>query len=329
MPARTILHRLLCLLLPACAADAQVTGVVVDEQGRPISGATCAVLRSLVDTGGDPGVQSDSDGRFRISVDGKAPEVLLVCAADGFVTRATSVRDVGVEQRVVLIRGGVVRGRLRVDEGIPVEQLAVEVEGGPSWRDAGMMGDMDLVDIDTDGRFTSQVLPPGPVTVRVKSADHPSPIVEREAGIAAGDGASIDVDLRGQLRQVELSVVDESGEPVRGFSLTVTRKPGHRETWADIDGGTGMHRVLVPRDAPPLRGVSISRDGFLTEDLDQVSSSTVVTMSRCLGVDVRLDPAPALADGERIAILAIQRERTEFVNVDLREDGVIPLLLPE
>ena len=86
----------ICLLLLFELAGAQnkvITGVVTDDKGAPLSGATVRVLSSV------KGVNTDADGRFTLSVPAEA--TVLVISYVGYEPQEVSLRN-GTEIRVGL-----------------------------------------------------------------------------------------------------------------------------------------------------------------------------------------------------------------------------------
>lgn len=86
-----LLPLLLCMLLPIQVAAQgslarPVTGVIVDEQGDPVPGATIVEKK----TGTPNGTISDSDGKFTIQVD---PQATIVITYIGYVTQEVQVSN--------------------------------------------------------------------------------------------------------------------------------------------------------------------------------------------------------------------------------------------
>lgn len=115
---RTLTAVVLALSLVACgggssssdgtdtAQTVQASGTVVDEQGIPLAAATVTVVSASTATGTDQVVQTDSSGRFELTLDAATPAVLRVNKAGytrGFSAAATAADNATAARRVVLL----------------------------------------------------------------------------------------------------------------------------------------------------------------------------------------------------------------------------------
>lgn len=334
-------------LLSACSTfDWEITGVVVDEAGRPLPGVGCVasaevpgsvsfVPRALPDP-----VITDSRGRFELRVDDGVDEAVLACFRDGYALHMATVRRGDDELRVVLARGGVVEGSVRLDAGFASDSLRVGFRdglGGP-----GFVGNGTLPgETAPDGSFRTLPelpLPAGEYRLIVSSTDEVDdegygvPIV-RVPGVVVRAGETTvvpEIDLRDLVTQVEVRAVDAGGEPISEFDVWVRTEDEDGEvSWSPIEEGRGgVVRFLRRSDALPLRDVLVLRDGSRAARLGDVSESVVATLEPAIRVQVRLDPPPVLEPGESLSVSARSEDGLPGAAAPFDAEGVAELRLP-
>jgi hypothetical protein len=201
----------------------QIAGVVIDAEGRPVSGAEVS--------GGAGRVQTDLAGRFEIAVDPYRDEIGLTVRREGFLRWEDDRRPGDRDVRVRLVHGCTIEGRIVLPDGRAPEA-----------------GGVDIVDVDKEGMFHASGLAPGE---RVLSAW--GRLGDR-AFAAATTVTLHDGETRRDLRIVlhdrarsfaVLRVVGPDGVPVT-FAAARAEHDGGEST---VGGG----QIIVPVDGPPER----------------------------------------------------------------------------
>jgi protocatechuate 3,4-dioxygenase beta subunit len=230
----------------ALGAEAAVTGRVllaVDE--TPVAGARVSV--NIVAFGRMPvartqqEVRTGPDGRFRIGSLPAGETSITVSHPDhpGVVATGKAVPADGPAEEILvrLVRGGGVRGTVYGERGrtLPAERVVVQGVGAPSFL-------ARMVDTDSQGRFSVERVPPGPVTVLwfvdLAARDF------RAKQVVVRDGAWEEVDFHafGEGAEVTLTVRDAKGpvEDATAMLLPVTttsgREPALRTGATDAEG---------------------------------------------------------------------------------------------
>jgi large repetitive protein len=210
------------------SSGASVSGVVHDDQGAPIVGATVTLLGE----GAEPSpTATDGTGAFRVSNLAKGRPLMLAAAAPGFAFSSRSVTPPADGVTIVLGKTGTIRGRV-VDGGTGTPIAAFSVGATPAARGrrgfgggggagggaAGFGGGAPAqAQYAEDGSFELSVAP-GSWDVRAV-AD----------GYRAADVSNIDLDAGETKEGVEISlkkgggltghVLDNHGSPVSGASV--------------------------------------------------------------------------------------------------------------
>ncbi len=199
--AQTILHEGVAL-----------SGRVLDDQGRPIGGATVGLGadRQIMQSE-YPRVATDAEGRFRFGHVPPETQTLTAQAAG----RAPELADVVVEPAMKPVefrlgRGQTIRGRVVDREGRPLEGVTIQAM---TWK-----GHMSLdwkTKTNAEGRFTWDSAPSEPVLLTLTRPGYVM-VVQRE--FKAGKEES-QVTMYPPLR-VRGKVVDaRSGQPIRRFTV--------------------------------------------------------------------------------------------------------------
>lgn len=220
--------------------EAVLRGRVVDEQGRAIAGAT--VLHRT--RGFDERTQT-TDARGEFVADRLAPGPLVLSArAPGYVARVASVR-VGAMQHaeveLVLRPGATLVGRVHASGALPEDLEAfhhASVRGGPnifdgelppSVRDhaitfgggAGMLG---AVEVDDDGGFVIDGVPPGRWRVQLQSQQAAFPDDGVEVELAPGQRSAAVTLTLPALQHFGFTLRDDDGAPVPDVAVRWMRQ---------------------------------------------------------------------------------------------------------
>jgi uncharacterized GH25 family protein len=209
------------------AGDAQIvmkrglvlTGVVVDDQGSPISGVQ---VRQGSDRWGTnhPSTTTDADGIFRLKQ--VAPGEAIVTAQKSGFAPEVLVTNIGPETkplRVQLGKGSTIRGRVLDGNGQPIAGVHVTAD---TWRGYRTISWSSRT--DAEGRFAWNNAPGDSVTFRVYKSGY----MQNEPTLEPGDQEHL-ITLQFPLR-IHGKVIDaETREPLKSFTVV----PG-------IDWGNGQ-----------------------------------------------------------------------------------------
>lgn len=228
----------------ALTHGANLSGVVVDENGKPVAGAEL-VARIDPEAFGQGGyrvrtTESNADGTFKL-VHVPSGRLLLRIAAKGFLETDTTLdvserADVS-DLRYELRRGASIAGTLKWSDGRAAPDIDVLVGFDVSAL-SGMgafnawQGAEGKATSGVDGRFEVTGLGKGPFTVRaLATGDGKSAKREDvEAWIARADHvAPGSTDLQLVLRApigVEGRVIDKRGEPLKSFKVSAREQTG-------------------------------------------------------------------------------------------------------
>jgi protocatechuate 3,4-dioxygenase beta subunit len=239
--------------------EASITGTVVDEEGKPVTGAAITALAAGTSTarvtdlgstiqgmGGQ--AFSDDAGGFRIA--DMAPGTFrLRVQADGRGTEI--VEDVsstaGTPVRVVLRRGSEIAVRVVGPDGNGVRGAALFLEDA-SGREITNLSNFDAVRTNDQGRATLRA-PDGEVKVEAAAKGF-APGSER-VSLPAGGEVTIRL-ARGST--VKVRVVGAAGTPVAGAGVEVL----------DADGAAFGQRFTMEGISDLLAGAATSADGTWT-----------------------------------------------------------------
>jgi protocatechuate 3,4-dioxygenase beta subunit len=286
-----------------------VFGKVSDKTGAPIAGAQVTATPEL---GLPLDAFSDGDGMYRLGpISGK---IDLVASAYGHV-EAHHIVDLtppkgrtAAEQRediVLEVADAILAGTLDDAAGAPIAGANIEIiSGAASGRHAV---------VAADGTFNIDMLPSGPLRIRIDHPSYPSDELEAVAS-TTGQRARLRLALGGQVEGVLLDAA--SGNVLAGMTIDA-RGPGGRS--ADTTSDDKGFFKLGPLK-PGKWKIEIKQPGYLalTKDVD-------VPVSRAPGEaslrDVRLELQRGAIlhgtvrdrRGQRVAGAMVTIERTDGV----------------
>lgn len=234
-----------------------VTGVVVDDLGRPVAG--CRMSASLVRTERDVGVRAESDAEGRFKLEGLRDEPHVINAsADGHVGPArVTVEDASATVRIELVRRPRVTFRLRAPIGIEPRggvMVMIASDGGGSgtghpWNDAEIHSWAE----------------PGPCQLRIEAEGFAT--WRRNLDLQPGDHQHLGTVLLDRGVDLGVTVHDASGAPVAGATVTLVsdlamwRLMSRPRTAAD--GSCVLHHL-----APGPHRVEVEADGYASSLAD-------------------------------------------------------------
>jgi len=287
---------------------ATVTGRVLDDQGRAVSGAEVSGRRSgfalLAARDDDPSTRTDDGGRFELALP-EPGDLRLVVTASGFAPLSHRVTAVADSQEDVgdlhLERGVVLSGRVSDRLGRPVAGAELR---SPMAQDSGFVvllervsGDL-LATTGADGRFEVDTQAIGPWTLLAYSETHPVGRAEGRTELANEQVAGIEIMLEDGF-EIEGRVV---GAPADELGALVVRARAATMEGTLLIGGSG--RVAqVERDGRfRIRGLEGGKSYRLraripSDDLfgGASRSSSIPATAGDIGVELRYSRGASIA----------------------------------
>ncbi|MBL0213172.1 MAG: carboxypeptidase regulatory-like domain-containing protein [Myxococcales bacterium] len=238
-----------------------VLGKVSDQHGVPVIGAQ-VTLRPEV--GAPMDAFTDEDGAYRLGpVSGKV-ELHASAYGHGDANRALELPPVkgatAAEQKedlVLVLADAVLAGTLDDTSGAPVAAATIEVIGGSADGRHAVVG--------TDGTFSLDQLPVGPLKIRIRHPDYPT----RDLDVVASDGKQR-VRLRLPLGgAIEGAVIEaSSGAPLTSIVVGATGPAGTtaeattdkvgRFKLGPLDPGAWKLALKLPGYLPTTRSVDVT-----------------------------------------------------------------------
>ena len=276
-------------------------GTVADEAGHPVDVATPEVRLATAahERSGPPLFVSAIVARNAFTIRGFVPdeELALVCRWGGFapiepILFRRGATDLRVVVRRLVRLNVLVRHDLQNDQAKALRIQVVDAAGRAQrqgWVFTPLARDR--------ARIGAGELSPGRYTVHVCLPYDPVPLASIADVSLAADGPADprlrEVDIRGRVRTVLLTIVDPLGQPVRGAgSLHLRGETADADTWLRFDDGS-LH---VPIGSRPVSG-TLRVAGFRDLDLRDVDGDRTVHLDAPLEVRVRLTPMPVLPAG--------------------------------
>lgn len=233
-----------------------VAGIVVDETNQPVPNAKATLGHAF----GEPenNLTTDAEGRFQFR-NGRPKETYLTVQAAGFAPqdRKITPQSGAADERFVLNKGGVLRGRFLDTAGHPVTNATIRVATDPGnnlsfeWHARA----------DQEGRFEWLHALPGTNTYQVSGGEH-----ESKAVVLASDGTEQVVTLSKNTRvrlQLLVRAFDaETRQPLDRFQLLVA------ESQSPVTNGTVISGFGFSSPQPKGSG----RDGQATATLSSYTT---------------------------------------------------------
>ena len=193
-----------------------VAGIVVDEAGQPVVN-TKVTLGHYYDKP-EANVMTDAKGKFQFQ-NGRPKETFLTVQASGFAPqdRKFTPQPDAVEQRFVLNRGGLLRGRVLEESGHSISKASIMAESDPNnhntfeWRGR----------TDAEGRFEWTNAPLEKTAYRVGAGEYDS----KSGLVWPADGTEHVVTLTKNTRKRLLLTTRafdaETKQPIEAFKVAV------------------------------------------------------------------------------------------------------------
>lgn len=204
-------------------------GTVVDEEGKPVEGATVNVMPTLgtlrnvtLYPGNLRAASTDAEGRFRIT-ELAGPQVAVQLRGPdggGWAHNMNETVEVDREVDLVLERWKVIRGRVRdADTGEPVPAFTVKLKKGVGYYDYKRCDPGESFH-STEGRFLLEKLDPDRFTFSVEASGYISVLLGDVASATPEGGNEVLVEMtRGA--DLEGIVIDRAdGSPIADAAVS-------------------------------------------------------------------------------------------------------------
>jgi RNA polymerase sigma factor (sigma-70 family) len=275
----------------AMAPVGPISGVVKDEQGRPVAGAK--VSPGIFMNSDDPRnraefhledtAMTDAGGRWtcwnvpmgydpaRFSLQIQHADFQPFRIYGGKVTEA-----IGPKGAAILSRGFAIAGRVVDREGHPVR--GARVRRGDAWAGS----DQPIVETDQDGRFRLEHVPGGEATLTAQAKGHGPAVIKFDV---RPEAASAELKL-GIPRTIVGRVVDAQGKPVAGVQVAADGWRRLRTLdWKTDTGSDGRFRWDdAPRD--PV-WITAYGEGFIAvrnREVPVSEAETIIKVTKVLTI---------------------------------------------
>lgn len=199
----------------AAVAKAELTGLVQDEEGKPLEGVTVDVYHWY------PGNETKTDAQGRFTLKGFDPEekVEVLFSKEGFSPKHFPIQPVTEKDWVIVLGNKTYfEGKIIAADGKPVPDATIRASFGPVELDGGLADEVPTEGKSRkDGTYRLYVSP-GTYDFKVTAGARG---VFREASlvVAPNEAKSLDVALKKGAR-FEANVIDSiTSKPVEGFIL--------------------------------------------------------------------------------------------------------------
>ncbi len=196
------------------AAGTYVVGTIADQHGVPVAGAS---VRATPAIGAAVDAYADPSGAFRIGP--LIGDVEVTASAYGHASSraqltlppTTGSTPAEVTRTFVLVvADAVLNGVIDDATGATVPAATLEVTAGGGIGRRAVAG--------PDGGFSIDLLPPGPLRIRVRHPDYPTVELDATAASRGGPTARLRIPLGGAVEGVILDAA--SGAPLAGIAIT-------------------------------------------------------------------------------------------------------------
>ncbi len=250
--------------LEKCDRDLDLFGIVVDEKGEAIAGATIETLErpwidpdQIFESTLGSSTQSAVDGTFAIRLQ-RGDQVDLRVSRIGFANAALGSKQAGERLRIVLKPACELRIIAKDERGAPVAHVLVRC-----WRDHTFQGYEFEGVTDSAGLCRFAPIESGRVQLNLDHAVLAG--ISRGVEVKPLDVTSVDVTFHDG-RSIRGRVTDAiSGQPIAGATIRETRAPSGKRVRTGLDG-----RYIFPgkSDDEYADGLFVVAQGYGREDKD-------------------------------------------------------------
>ncbi|HEX6883234.1 MAG TPA: hypothetical protein VF530_07615 [Planctomycetota bacterium] len=188
----------------------------VTDAGQGVAGAALTLHHPVLDEDGrsiwywqdwSRVFESGSGGAFEVRAFLEAPELRLEAHKEALRSTVAAFEPGALGLELVLQRGGWIAGRVRLDEGVPVEGISLELRPAGT---AGNVPEEQSASVEPDGRFQFSDLSPGTYDLSLGVRGQEG--VASVAGLVVlpGEGcrdARLELDLRGRIHWMRFVLV--------------------------------------------------------------------------------------------------------------------------
>jgi protocatechuate 3,4-dioxygenase beta subunit len=267
---------------------ARVSGVVRDENKRPVAGVTVMLMNG---SGGDA-ILTDANGAFTSRLLPRGQYQVVAGVAGLYSSNDTNVADIttgDVRHDVSVVRHLPIEGRVVGDDGLPVINAALvaiftSAESPAMLHVTGAVSEIDgkfhLVGDYLRDNFTARV-------VALKPGLPPAFSDPITRGRAVTIKVTRGVEVRGK-------VIDADRKPVAGVRIDpmlIPELPGLREETASLPAWstTGDDGRFVARLAPGKSALRFSKSGYIDtdQDIDVAANAKPIEVALARGAELR------------------------------------------
>jgi hypothetical protein len=281
----------------AFARTVLLAGTVTDDGRSPVpSAAITAVLQG-------PGLEptefhatSDDYGNFRIVSEKLDGMLRVTVRRDGWMSPPSESISAGTRNvRLKLSYGGMLAGRLLFDDGFPVQEVELVLSDPRSAAGDFFSKPKRFSNIvQADGTFELKRLDSGIMNLRVTHGDVGTlALIEKiqlRAGKKLNDPRVSLIDIRGKVRSLRVTVVDEEERPVRE-GMICSSASGSPSGLSKVRDGRAL---LLLRD--PTCDLTVEATGYRPVSLTNVGSDQRIVLKRGIPVRVRWRAGVAMPD---------------------------------
>ncbi len=241
---------------------APIGGVVIDQDGAPVPGATVQV--DEVDESWTASVAADDQGRWRLDGFG-AGRLRLIASSDA--TRPARESPGAFDARVPRFDLVIRMDRAATIGGVVVDDAARPVAGAVVMtHDSSPSAAPLSARTDDRGRFAIAGVPPGEATVTAWGET----LAAAPRTVEVPRTGRVDVTLHALASGISGTVTNQQGEPVANATVIATG-PGYASGSSDAAGrftvhyaGLGDYGVIVTRDSASDRGLGLADQHAVT-----------------------------------------------------------------
>ncbi len=237
-----------------------IDGVVVDEKGKPRSGARVAAM-SATSRRRRQWVETNSDGTFSFPDLGPGAHIVFA-GKRGYPDVEKTVTAPGTVE-LQLVRGGAIVGSVVGTNGEPVPSFTVRVERFVSSLDGRhkrMRGSGEVTGFG--GSFVLEVNHPGAYEVVIVAPGYGS---ERRSGVQVPVDGDAKIEVRLAKSGVVVGKVSSKANSVAGARVSILEGYLGPPVFTDSDGAYRLTGVT-----PGTRMLSISKQGFTTKFVEGI-----------------------------------------------------------
>jgi len=285
--------------VPAHEAPLLAGGIVVDEAGNPVEGASISA-QGLIPP--EPGpfqflhgsfpCISDAAGNFQLGGVAQPGASVLVAKQPNYLQGRAPLVPGADGHRIVMPSACELTGEVLLDEGIPAREI--EVSALRDGKRTQFISRPWRTSLRPDGSFALSGLEPGIVTLRLSYTGANFTIFDVPDVTAAVNGAPDPrlhpLDLRGKIRRVRLLVLDAEGGQLSQAEFAVLNPATSALEWANTFNGQAVLYLSAPSVTVGLRA-----PGFAGKLLEGVSQDAEVRLERAPEVEFALEDSSIMA----------------------------------